>query len=168
MEIILKRGTCLSFPPTSVCNVSTVQTIRLEIRSGFTIHYLLIHGVWAQQSCIAPVTVEGSLEGLSSRDALPQQNHQGGQKVHLTSSAWSREGVSVDLCIRCSWCCGLWGCSYHRQREKGLPFLWILLNLLWVLSFLAWGGREKEGMKSHLATYLAMLLNKLPARAGFP
>lgn len=59
-------------------------------------------------------------------------------------SAGRREGASVDLCIRCSWWHGLPGCHPHRQVDKKLPCLWILLQPLLVSVWLG-RGRKKEG-----------------------
>lgn len=64
---IPKRETCLSSPPHISLQGFMQKTIRLEIRSispYHRTHYLLVHGVWAWQTCTTLINVHRTGWGL--------------------------------------------------------------------------------------------------------
>lgn len=84
-KAFFERGMCLFFSP--------------YIRSKFTIYYSLICGMRVWQACSTPVNVGSFPEGLCSWDALPQQNHQGEQRAHLTSSDCKEKGRAISAAL---------------------------------------------------------------------
>lgn len=110
---------------------------------------------------------EGSSEGLCSWDSLSQQNHQGGQTVYLTPSVCREKGRGISGPLHqvqlMAWATGVLT-SQAGGEEAALPLSPFAPPSVFCLA----GWREKKGRRSHIATDLAMLPNKPPARAGSP
>lgn len=80
----------------------------------------------------------------------PATIREGREYIWQLRSAGRREEVSVYPCIKYSWWPRLLGCYSRRYGEKRLP----CREILWFLSFLALGGKEKQGRGIHLDTLL--------------
>lgn len=146
---IPKRGASLPSPPHISLQGFTQKTIRLETRSISP--YLLLTGPWCVSLADLHYLVNvhrtggGLFRGIMF-PGCPVTTIPSGRAECIWDfqSAGRREGASVDLCIRCSWWHGLPGCHPHRQVDKKLPCLWILLQPLLVSVWLG-RGRKKEG-----------------------
>lgn len=103
---------------------------------------------------VCPATTKPSGRAESASDIFGTQGE--GKRHQCTSALGIAGGMGYRVLPS-----QVWG------EEAALPLKSFCASL-WFLSFLAWGGREKERRRSHQATCLATVPNKRPARARSP
>lgn len=114
---------------------------------------------------------EGSSEGLCSWDALSQQNHQGGQRVHLTLSVCREKGKGISGPLRqvqlVAWATRMLP-SKVGGEEAALPLHPFAPTSGFSLAEGGeggWGRKRKEVPCSHRPCYA---LQQAPCQSRFP